>query len=446
MLQTLGSNDSYSSSGPGLGQDLGSSFDIYHYIGIFKRRFFYFFIPFGVLSILGLYLAAIQKPSYLSEGKILSEPQSIAPDIVRPITTASSAERVQAIQQRVTTRDVLLPIARKFGLFSQRAEIVELMRKSLQIKPVELEGQPRQNTPAIAFTVGFEYENPELAMRVANEFITLIVGEDARIRNSRATEAVKILTAEVKDIENKLESTQAQMLEIARRPRDAVPELPEQQKSELAALAALKAELVQKSAVYSDAHPVVVALKKRVAAMEKTITQPSRVQTQSQSNPDEVDALKRQREALDKRLAEANGKLANARLTENQEQRSERMQIIEPPSLPQRPVKANRLKMVGIFFAVAAMVGLGLAVGPELLGGSIRGRHELAGVVPSSLLVCIPYMATPGDIVRSRLRILLGMACVVTLLLAWSGLAAAIFFNLPIDLLRLDNLVSVLGS
>ena len=79
------------------------------------------------------------------------------------------------------------------------------MRKRLQIKPVELEGQPRQNTPAIAFTVGFEYENPELAMRVANEFITLIVGEDARIRNSRATEAVKILTADVKDIENKLE-------------------------------------------------------------------------------------------------------------------------------------------------------------------------------------------------------------------------------------------------
>ena len=102
--------------------------------------------------------------------------------------------------------------------------------------------------------------------------------------------------------------------------------------------------------------------------------------------------------------------------------------------------------MVGIFFAVAAMVGLGLAVGPELLGGSIRGRHELAGVVPSSLVVCIPYMATPGDIVRSRLRILFGMACVVTLLLAWSGLAAAIFFNLPIDLLRLDKLVSVLGS
>ena len=42
-------------------------------------------------------------------------------------------------------------------------------------------------------------------MRVASEFITLIVNEDARSRTSRATEAVTILTGETKDIEDKLE-------------------------------------------------------------------------------------------------------------------------------------------------------------------------------------------------------------------------------------------------
>lgn len=444
MLQTLGSNDFYGSNGPAVGADPGSSLNIGQYVDVFKRRFFFFLIPFGLVSVLGLYIAAIQKPNYLSEGKILLESQTIAPDIVKPLITATSAERIQTIQQRVTTRDTLLSIANKFGLFPKRAEVADLMRKSLQIKPVELEGQPRQNIPAIAFTVGFEYQNPELAMRVANEFVTLIVGEDTRSRTSRATEAVKILAAEVNDIENGLEATQAQMLEIARRPRDAVPEIPEQQRSELAALAALKAELVQKSATYSDAHPAVIALKKRVAAMEKTITQPSRVQTQSQrSTPDEIDALKRQREALEKRLAEASSKLSSARLTENQEQRNERMQIIEPPSLPQKPVKANRLKMVGMFFALATMLGLGAAVGREFLDGSIRSQHQLTGLVSSPLVVCIPYMATRADIVRSRLRVLFGVVCVVTLLAAWSGLAAAILFNLPIDFLGLDKLVSV---
>ena len=55
MLQTLGSNESYPSE-PGLGEDHVQSLNVRHYIDILKRRFFYFLLPFGVISILGLYL------------------------------------------------------------------------------------------------------------------------------------------------------------------------------------------------------------------------------------------------------------------------------------------------------------------------------------------------------------------------------------------------------
>ena len=155
--------------------------------------------------------------------------------------------------------------------------------------------------PTTAFTVGFEYEAPKLAMRVASEFVNMIVNEDERSRTSRSTEAVKILTAETKEIEDKLESTQLQISEIARRPHDAVPEIPEQQKSQLTAFAALKAELIQKSSIYSEAHPAVIALKKRVAAMEKSLMQPTQSSAKAPSTDvDDTDTLKRQREALEK--------------------------------------------------------------------------------------------------------------------------------------------------
>jgi len=199
VLQTL---DSYGLSEPAVGSDHGSN--INHYISILKRRFFYFLLPFGLISIVGLYVAATLKPSYLSEGKILLEGQNFAADIVRPVMTATSNDRVQVIQQRVTTRDTLLAIASKFDLFPAGPGAVEAMRKSLQIKPVrEVEAQLKQGimSSTIAFTVGFEYGDPEIAMRVANEFVNLIVGEDARSRTSRATEAVRILSDEAKDIE-----------------------------------------------------------------------------------------------------------------------------------------------------------------------------------------------------------------------------------------------------
>ncbi|SHG98902.1 GumC family protein [Bradyrhizobium erythrophlei] len=442
MLQTLGSNDSYRSSEPAFGEDQAQSLNFSYYIDILKRRFFYFLVPFGLISILGLYFAAIQKPSYLSEGKILVESQVIAPDLVRPIVTATASERIQLIQQRIMTRDNLLSIANKFGLFPQQPGILDLMRQSVQIKPSEVDGPPRQGTPTIAFTVGFEYGIPELAMRVASEFVTLIVNEDARSRTSRATEAVKILTSETKDIEDKLESTQAQILEIARRPREAVPEIPEQEKSQLTALAALRAELIQKTSVYSDAHPVVTALKKRIATMEKTLTQSTQSPAKAQSTQaDDIEALKRQREALETRLAEANGKLATARLGErlDRDQQSERLQVIESPPLPQKPIKSNRLKLVGIAFAAAAMMGIGTVIAIELLDGTIRSRHQLTGVVARHLIVTVPYMTTRADITRARLKIIFGVVSVVLLVAVLGGLATAAVLHLPIDLSLIDK-------
>ncbi len=203
MLQTLAPHESYSSE---LSTDEGHDqrFNFLTYLEVLKRRIFYFLIPFGLISILGLCFAATQKPMYLSEGKILVEAQAIAPDLVRPIVTASTSEQIQRIQQRVMTRDNLLSIASKFGLFPGSTRL-EKMRKSTLLKPAELEGTSSQGLPSIGFVVGFEHESAELAMRVANEFVTSIVDEDARSRTGRATEAVKILADEAKDIEGKIE-------------------------------------------------------------------------------------------------------------------------------------------------------------------------------------------------------------------------------------------------
>ena len=210
----------------------------------------------------------------------------------------------------------------------------------------------------------------------------------------------------------------------------------------MTALAALKAELIQKTSVYSDAHPAVTALKKRIAAMEKTLTQSAQTPAKAQSTQaDDIEALKRQREALEKRLADANGKLATARLSErlDRDQQSERLQVIESPPLPQKPLKSNRLKLVGIAFAAAAMMGIGAVIAAELFDGSIRSRHQLSGVVASHLIVTVPYMTTRADITRARLRVIFGAVSVVLLLAVLGGLATAAVLHLPIDLSLIDK-------
>ena len=226
VLQTLAPNESYHPTELAFDQDRGQSINFAHYFDILKRRIFYFLVPFGLFSVFGLYWAANVTPSYLSEGKILAQTQRIATDLVRPVITATPIERVQVIRQRFLTRDNLLSIAAKFGLFSERPgikpyQILELMRISTHL---DFDVQTRQgDLNAIALTIGFEYSNPETAVRVANEFVTLIIDEDSRSRTGRATETVKVLTSETKSSEDQLESNQAELLEIARRPRDSAP-------------------------------------------------------------------------------------------------------------------------------------------------------------------------------------------------------------------------------
>ena len=65
------------------------------------------------------------------------------------------------------------------------------MRERMEIKPVPLEMQP--NSPTIAFSVSFDYEDPNVAVKVASEFLNQILSEDATRRTNNATETTKIL-------------------------------------------------------------------------------------------------------------------------------------------------------------------------------------------------------------------------------------------------------------
>ena len=444
MLQTVGSDEIYRTREQALALEQEQSIDLRFYANVLKGRFLYFLGVFGLVSTVGLYVAAILKPIYMSEGKILVQSQEISPDILTPVATATAGERAELIQQRVLTRERLLSIADKFHLFphaSNAADILDLMRKSVQIKPlpVDLDGQLRPNSRNAVFTIGFGYEYPELAMRVANELVTLIVNGDERSRNGRTTEMVKLLAAQARDLEDKLVATQTRLLEVARQPHEAVTEISEEQKQQ-SALDALKTELIQKRATYSDAHPVVVALKKKISAMEKQLAQTSQVPAHHQPAPDDLEALKRQMLVLEKQLADANGKLASARLREKLDlEQQDRMQVIEAPSVPDKPEKSKKLLVVGIAFVAAAMLGLCAAVGPPLLNGSVRSREQLTSIVASPLIVCIPYITTRADIIRRRLKILFGVFGLLIIFAAWGALATAIVLHVPPDWSLLDK-------
>ena len=414
-----------------------------YFYGIVKRRSLYFAIPFVLIFGVGAVITALLPATYVSQGRMLIESQEIPSDLVQPTVSTVAAERVALLQQRIMVRDKLLAIAAKYRLaeiakrerFLDRwrpqmssTDIVDMMRETTQIAPIknDMPVRPGQRQ-FIAFTVSFESERPEVARQVANELITTILDEDVRARTSSALETTRFLERESTRLDSELNSLEmkiadAKTHEIRGTHNSNVSSgiTPESQ------LAALRSELVLKSAIYSDSHPDIKALKLRIAALEKSLGTANGKPTETiEVN---VDALERQRDSIKENLESISKKLAAARLGENLErgQHSERLSVIEQPTFPLKSERPNRPKILAAVFAIALAAGGGLVFLLEMLDGTIRRNADLAKLIDSQLIVSIPFITTKADLYRQKVRrIVVAVGCSVGVVLA--GVVAAIY-------------------
>lgn len=192
------------------------------------------------------------------------------------------------------------------------------------------------------------------------------------------------------------------------------------------ALATAEAVLAATQARYNDTHPDVIAAKERVNALRKITQQNSDdgsvIQDQIAANNAAIHQLMAQRDAT---LARANSAMAGqarapavmeqamqlesrANTLRNQyqqisenllkaqnsarmatEQRAERLSLVEPANLPDRPYSPNRLKLIAGGAAAGLALGLLLALALELAMKPVRSPRQIEqlglpviGVVP----------------------------------------------------------------
>ena len=460
MLERQGFQDHRSA------EDSGGSLSLSHLYDILRRRFFHFAIPFLFVLAIGSMIAVAWPARYLSQSKILISAQEIPTELVRPTVATLADERIQIIGQRILTRDNLLAIAKKFQLKPDWQALVlgtetsDFIKERVQIKPLELT-LAGDRKAAIAFTVGFDYESPEISMKVANELVTMILNQDVRSRTDFASETTKFLENEVKRIENEIKLTDAQVVEWKDR---KVGDLTDASQSQDAKeIAALRAELLIKSATYSDTHPDIVALKRKIEAFKRTTSPVSSTDTPQKSGTDtpqksnakagkgaapqignglvsssdvaEFDTLELKRQTLRSELTAARQKLTAARLGENLErgQHSERLEVIEQATVPKKPTSPNRPKIFAISIFAALMAGGAFVFATEASNPAIRHTDELYSLFDSHLIVSIPYISTLREVQRRKNSIMLTVGVLVAVILG--GVIAGYFLLPPIDIL-----------
>lgn len=514
--------------------------NLHDYIAILKRRALLIVASFGGVFAIAVAVALLIPPVYQSTGTIMVESQQIPNDLVQATVTTFADERIEVIKQRVMTRENLLRIANKYRLFEDArntftpSEAVDQMRERIQVVLVNANVQARQRA-TIAFRVSFDHRRPELAQRVANELVTLFLDENVKVRTERATQTTEFLTQEADKLRTELETLEGQIatyklehggalpdnltlsmtsiqrleseLRNAERDQRAAQEELRSLEIELASVRAgigvptagtggalsakqeldrAQAELARISATYTDSHPDVRALKRKIEGFEQAVKSEAksgqstgaagainspvdlavaRLESRIQSVRSQASLLSGQQSTLRGRIAQLEGQLLRApqverglatlmrdqqtaqkkydeirakqmtaQVAENLEgdQKAERFSLLEPPLTPERPIKPDRRKMIALGFFLALAAAGGLVMLLETLHGRVRGVEAVTAITGQRPLVIVPYITHAAEAAQNRrlLQQLAGGAAAVVLL----GIAVVHILYMPLDI------------
>jgi uncharacterized protein involved in exopolysaccharide biosynthesis len=187
-----------------------------------------------------------------------------------------------------------------------------------------------------------------------------------------------------------------------------------------------------------DKVPAIVELKTQlgVIALEKAAAREEKARLQQQLATTEdrlarapqiekqMAAMFQERMGLQQSLVDLARRESEARLGESleAERKGEKLTLIEPPTLPERPASPNRMAIGVMGLAIGLVLGLGLAVGLEILDHRIRGARVVAALLSAPPLGLIPPIVTPQDLARRRQRLVAsGVGAFATVVLVLAG-------------------------
>jgi drug/metabolite transporter (DMT)-like permease len=86
------------------------------------------------------------------------------------------------------------------------------------------------------------------------------------------------------------------------------------------------------------------------------------------------------------------------------EQKGERFTLIDPPRLPEKPFKPNRLAIVLIGLVLGIGAGVGLTALREFSDDAVRSADLLEAATGFAVLAGVPVIVTAEDGARNRRR------------------------------------------
>jgi polysaccharide biosynthesis transport protein len=182
-------------------------------------------VPLVLAAIASVAAAFLIPASYRSQAVLLVESSQIATDGTGQVAPEVIDERIAKVRQQVLSRPDLIAIIQELQLYpgdrgsKSLSEIVEAMREDIVIEPVSARIQQRSgsNSQTIAFSMAFDYTDPNVAQSVAQRLVERILEVDSTRTAEQASDAVRFLTEQTNSIRGRMDVLEQQLTSIKAR-------------------------------------------------------------------------------------------------------------------------------------------------------------------------------------------------------------------------------------
>ncbi len=481
---------------------------------IILRRRWFVIIPFCLIMIVGIYLVLTLPTIYQASTLILVEPQRVPANYVRSIVTDDIDSRISTISQQILSRTSLEKIINDFNLFSgpkfekmYPEDKVASLRGRISIDVSRGRGR-REGSQT--FSVSYKGKDPDKVWIIANALAGYFIDENLRVREARGVGTSEFLDAELNSMRERLVDVEQNLKEYRERNMGGLPEqldsnlrildrLQEQlgdkrenlldAKNRLAdienliaqgssyhatsggngtrpdytlSLDQLKNRLQELKTRYSDQHPDVIRIRKRIDELESGET-PVRITAEMRQREDikreikileiEIadttdqintyqkrveDTPKREQELLSLRRDYDNinetynsllGRKLEADLAVNMEkkQKGEQFRILDPAKRPLKPSEPDMKKLFLLILAAGLGIGGGLVFLLEYFDESFRRPEEIESMFGVSVLAVVPALETPKSIKLKRLNQVSSVFSIMISFVLFTGFAILSF-------------------
>jgi polysaccharide chain length determinant protein (PEP-CTERM system associated) len=186
--------------------------DVEDYIDIVRRHKGWIFGPFLftlVASVVGVYL---YPDLYVSQAVVKIVPQQVPVNMVQSAINQQMSDRINSMAQEILSRTVLTTIINTFDLYKRERgrmpieDVIELMKKNVQINPVTNSTTASDRVPA--FAVQFSYENRLMAQRVVQDLVSRFIDANIRNRSNATFQTTQFMKDQMDDAKKQLDDAE----------------------------------------------------------------------------------------------------------------------------------------------------------------------------------------------------------------------------------------------